>query len=355
MSGKILSLGLAAALLPSSGLGFNITLDFTYDDFFSNPANPYGSTGQAALQAAADEISSVLGNSLSAITTDLVSGSSGGGVAQVLTTYNLVDPRDGVSTIQRSPAGIGTNEIVIYVGARSMGAFTFAEASPGSPSVQIGLNSNANWPAALDNAEAVMNTMYGRGMTPLQRVANTLTHAEQTSSYELNFGPVMGSMWFNDSPADISDGRESWEVNNDYWHFDHTTPVGTGKLDIYSIALHEIIHVLGYGTGDNWNDFVSGMDWTGPEAIALLGTGEDTLHEDGYHIESGLESPGYQDGIMRQTVMNRSPLVGQRDQLTLLDLAFLKDSGYEIAVIPEPSTASLIALLGLAGIFFRRR
>ncbi|MDQ8189942.1 PEP-CTERM sorting domain-containing protein [Roseibacillus persicicus] len=348
---------LAAASIAAStaAFGFDIRLDFTHDDYFTNSANPYGSTGQAALQAAADELSTLIQNQLSPIATNFVSGTSGSTTTQMLTNYSVVDPSTGTTNLSVSPVGLG-DEIVVYIGAHSMGAFTFAEASPGVPSLQLGGSGlGPEWPAAMANAESQMNTLFGRGSAPLQRLTGAASLGGVEANYNLEFGPVMGSMWFNDSPGDSSPGRESWEENNAYWHFDHTTPVGTGKIDLYSLALHELIHILGYGTGDNWNDFVSGQNWSGPEATALLGTGEGVLDDDGFHILNGLQSTGYLDGQTRQTVMNGSPQVGQRDQLTLLDLAFLSDMGYQISPIPEPSTSVLLAMLTLSSLTRRSR
>ncbi|MGJ8723796.1 MAG: hypothetical protein ACSHYB_04500 [Roseibacillus sp.] len=347
---------IAALYFQGQMFAFDITLDYSHDNFFTNIDNPYGAVGQAAIQAAADEISGLITNSLAPITNDVISASSGGATAQFTMTYNYVDPNTGSTTnlLQRSPTGIGADEIVVYVGARSMDISTYAEASPGTPSVSIGGGgSEAGWVSAMSQANTAMNLMYGRGGYDMQRISGGATFGSTTANYDLNFGPVTGSMWFNDSLGDSSSGRESWEENNDFWHFDHTTEVDTGKIDIYSIALHEILHVLGYGTSESWDDYTSGSDWTGPEASALLGTGEDALHSDGYHIASGLESPGYEDGVLRNTVMNRSPVAGERDQLTLLDLAFLQDSGYEIGAIPEPQSAILITLT--CGLFLKRR
>lgn len=344
-----LKAAIVALLVPGQMLALNITIDYSEDDYFSNVDNPYGAIAQAALQAAADEISSLITNSLSPITTDVVSTTSGGAIAQITTTYNYVDPNTGSlapsDLLQRSPVGIGADEVVIYVGARSMGVFTFAEASPGTPTLSIaGGGAESGWQSAVSGTEATMNQIFGRGGYDIQRINGSATLGSTPASYNLNFGPTIGSLWFNDSPGDVSSGRESWEVNNEFWHFDHTTEVGTGKIDVYSVALHEILHVLGYGTSASWDDLVSGTDWAGSEVASILGTGIDALNVDGFHIASGLESPGYEDGVLRQTVLNKSPQPGERDQITLLDIAFLEDVGYQIATIPEPSAALLLGL-----------
>ena len=34
---------------------------------------------------------------------------------------------------------------------------------------------------------------------------------------------------------------------DDYWHFDHTLDPASGKNDFYSVAVHEILHTMGFG------------------------------------------------------------------------------------------------------------
>lgn len=354
---------LTAAAAPSLASGLNITLDYTHDDYFTNPANPYASTARAAIEAAAFEISTILGNNYSSVTNDTVSGTSDGTTANIRVNYNYLNPQDSSTSVQRSSAGLGQDEIIIYVGAQTLGNFTFAESSTGIAGIQIGGGgSGANWVAAVAAAEAAANERFGRGgETTLSTISSSATLGGVTASFDLNFGPAVGSMWFNDSLADDIPGqpaaRDSWAVNNTFWHFDHTTPVGTGKIDIYSIALHEIIHVLGYGTSKNWENFISGTQWTGPAVTAILGEGVPALEDDLFHILDGLESPGYLDGELRQTVMNSSPVVGKRDQLTVLDLAFLSDMSYNVVVtpVPEPTNALLVSVSLLLGLSLRRR
>lgn len=357
------SLLLASLAVPSFAPGLSITLDYTHDDYFTNSANPYGAAAVAALEAAASEISSVLGNSYGAITNDTVSGTSNGTTFNIRANYNYVNPQDKSSTIQRSAAGIGQDEIVIYIGAQTLENFTFGESSTGVAGIQLGGGgSGANWAAAVGAAEAAANQRFGRGgETTLSSISNSATLGGTTASFELDFGPAVGSLWFNDSMGDDIPGqpatRDTWEVNNNFWHYDHTTPVGTGKIDLYSVALHEIIHVLGYGTSDNWENFIVGNEWTGPAVTAIIGEGAIALEDDHFHIRDGLESPGYLDGVVRQTVMNGSPVVGERDQLTVLDLAFISDMSYNVVVtpVPEPGGYLLLSITGLLGLSLRRR
>lgn len=357
------SLLLATLAVPSLSPGLNITLDYTHDDYFTNPANPYGAIAVAALEAAAAELSTVLGNNYGAITSDTVSGTSNGTTANLRVNYTYVNPQDKNTTVRRSAAGLRQDEIVIYIGAQTLGNFTFAESSTGVAGIQIGgSGTGANWAAAVSAAEAAANQRFGRGgETILSSISSSAPLGGTTASFDLDFGPAVGSIWFNDSMGDDIPGqpatRDTWEVNNNFWHYDHTTPVGTGKIDLFSVALHEIIHVLGYGTSDNWENFIVGNEWTGPAVTAIIGEGAIALEDDHFHIRDGLESPGYLDGVVRQTVMNSFPLVGERDQLTVLDLAFLSDMSYNVVVtpVPEPGASLLLSLTGLLGLSLRRR
>ena len=73
-------------------------------------------------------------------------------------------------------------------------------------------------------------------------------------SPESDYGPWGGSITF-DSDQD--------------WYFG-TTPEGqaSGQQDFLSVALHELGHVLGVGTADSWDRYVSGLSFTGPNTVA---------------------------------------------------------------------------------------
>lgn len=341
--------------VPASTFALNITLDFTHDDYFTNASNPYGETGRAALQAAADEISSLISTSLNAVESDVFVGTSGSTTAALGTSYTFVNPSAPSSSVERSPIGIAADEIVVYVGASSLQGLTFAQASPGSPTLRIkGIGSNEEWTEAVAIAESQLNDVYGRGDYDIQRIATTTSFGEASANIDLHFGPVLGSMWFDDSPSGASTERESWEVNNDYWHFNHTTPVESGKVDVYSTAMHELLHVLGYGTSEEWGKLVFGEDWNGANVIEILETGEGVLSKDGDHILDGFLSPGYKDGELGSPVLSPTIAPSDRLQITELDIAFLEDSGYEIAAIPEPSAQALL-LFGAFALGRRRR
>jgi hypothetical protein len=44
---------------------------------------------------------------------------------------------------------------------------------------------------------------------------------------------------------------DSASLLDSYWHYDHTSPVAAGQNDFYSVALHELLHSIGFGSSDN--------------------------------------------------------------------------------------------------------
>ena len=53
--------------------------------------------------------------------------------------------------------------------------------------------------------------------------------------------------------------------------------------------------------------------------------------------------------------MDPDLLNGTRKQLTALDAAGLKDIGWSLGAVPEPSTAMLMSIAGLIGYIARRK
>ena len=179
---------------------------------------------------------------------------------------------------------------------------------------------------------------------------NTLSGALGGNSFDLSYGPMIGNLWF-DNDSDNDGVADDATTLGTYWHFDHTTSVGAGKSDFYSVALHEILHSLGFsGSNDSFAANSSGLDWTGAEVIAELGDGTGALHTGASHIANGTMSQTL-DGVPQEAVMDPSITTGTRKEITTLDLAFLRDMGYE--TVPEPSSALLIGLSGV--VLLRRR
>lgn len=64
---------------------------------------------------------------------------------------------------------------------------------------------------------------------------------DATWNYSVNYGPAFGNLALdNSSPVGMT--------MEQYWHLDYNTPVAAGKNDLYSVALHEMLHALGVGS-----------------------------------------------------------------------------------------------------------
>lgn len=108
------------------------------------------------------------------------------------------------------------------------------------------------------------------------------------------------------------------------FHFDPdpelAAPVPAGKLDFVSVALHEIGHVLGFGTSEAFKSRISGGSFTGAKASALFG-GPLPLTGDAAHVPNATRSGG------TRLLMDQSDALGTRYLPTPLDKAIFEDLG----------------------------
>jgi hypothetical protein len=160
-------------------------------------------------------------------------------------------------------------------------------------------------------------------------------------------GPWGGSLTFN---------------NTSTWYFDSdptTVESFTGQNDFYSVAVHEIAHLLGLGTADSWvtletDPGTGGTTFTGTHSVALVGSSV-TLSPDNGHWANGTMSTVAGTAIAQEAAMDPSLTVGTRKYFTNLDYAGLQDVGWQLAAIPEASTLALAAALGALGMVVRQR
>ncbi|GAB5561587.1 MAG: hypothetical protein SynsKO_32340 [Synoicihabitans sp.] len=347
--------GLTVTALSASAL--TIELDYSHDaagtDFFGTYT-----AAKSALEKAASDISDVLNSSLGEISTgnsESVSGSSGSTTVNLDWRFSYTNPDDGSSetleTFSRA-----ADAITIFVGSRILGGSTLGQGGPGGAGFSLGIGGfESEWTAAMAAAETASNNIFSRGSQAptIGNISGSSTFGSTTANYSLNYGPVVGNLWFDrdtDNDGDTDTGTEL----NDYWHFDHTTAVDSGKIDFYSVALHEILHAIGYGVSDTWSDNVSGTDWLGPNAIAEHGTGTGLIDGGGAHITASISSTVFQDGASQEVVMDPNISTGQRKFLTDLDIAILQDLNY--SAVPESGTfALLVGLVALGSVASRRR
>ena len=170
-------------------------------------------------------------------------------------------------------------------------------------------------------------------------------YAQGPGPSALHLGTVRPFGAFTDSAATLAN----------YWHYDRSTAVAAGKNDMYSVALHELMHVIGFGSSFTWDSKRIGSNWTGTNVIALTGSGINALTVDGAHILDSTMSTRILDGTAQEAVMDPSITAGTRKTLTQLDLAYLRDLGYA-TVVPEPSVSVLLLIaIGMSSAGRRRR
>ncbi len=311
-------------VVASSASAININLQYPAGNLFSDTHNL---TARAAINAAAADISAAITSSLNAINTDVFVGNNGGTTATFDWSYQYSNPSTGGSTTI-PVATIPANTVTVYVGTRNLPGSTLGFGGPSGAGFSVNVSGFPNQlVGAVANGEAASEAAYTRGGGPvIGTLANSITLGATTAYYSIDFGIAYGSLALD------------WNGSGDgNWHFNHTTPVAAGKNDLYSVALHEMLHALGIGASDSWDNLVSGTNWLGPEVTSLHGSGAGLIT--GSHIKSGVMSTRISDGMPQEVVMDPDILQGTRKSLTALDLAFLRDIGYS-TIIPATPTFS---------------
>ncbi len=124
------------------------------------------------------------------------------------------------------------------------------------------------------------------------------------------------------------------------WYFG-TDPAGIGgQTDFYSIAVHELAHLLGFGTAERFDQLTSGSVFAGASATAANGGVAPRLSPDGAHLAQGTRSNG--EPVSLQPTME----YGRRVRFTELDYAVLRDLGWEVAApgaVTPPTTVEPVA------------
>ena len=331
----LLFLLLASAISTDAAL---VQLDYSYDaangNFFgSNP------TAKASLEAAARDLGNAITGSLGAVTTDIYSGTNGSTTATFDWKFNVNDPTTGTA-VTVNTFTFAANAVTIAVGTRPLAGTTLGVGGPAGGGFSLGGSGFASqWVGAVAAAESASNAAMPRGGGPvIGTLTGTSTLGGTTANYTVRYGAMLGSLSFNSTST---------------FHYDSTTPVGAGENDFYSVALHELIHSIGFGTSDTWTSLHSGTTWTGPNVIALEGTGANLVSADGGHIADSRMSTRITDGTAQEAAMDPSLTVGTRKLLTQLDLAFLRDIGF--TTVPEPTSGALCFGAGFVLVLARRR
>ena len=162
------------------------------------------------------------------------------------------------------------------------------------------------------------DTLAGRGQTNSSGTGAT------------DFGPWGGSITF-DTTTSEGTPRD--------WNFRLDAGPSPGQDDFYSIALHELGHVLGLGVAESWNTWVdtNNHHFTGPASVAQFGGPielDATISNADFHWSQNSISRVFPHGSSQTPLM--VPISGGRREVTELDVAALADIGWEIASPPLP-------------------
>lgn len=305
---------IALFFLAVHALHAQVTIVFDYSQdtstFFSSHPQ-----AKADLQAAGNWIGSHLTDSLSAI-------APGG-----LNTWDadIFNPDDPSTQISLGNISVAANTLRIYVGAANLGG-ALGLGGPGGYSDASG---STNW----------LNTVAARGQ------------AGALSATPTDFGPWGGAVTFDTSSSWFFDPNPPG-INNK----SNATSQGSTTFDFYSVALHEIDHVLGIGTAGSWTDQVTNDAFTGFHSEAAHGGTAITLDSLGEHWAQNTQSTIFGTSTAQEVVMDPSITNGQRKIDTSLDMAALQDIGWQVSAtaIPEPAEWTFL-LLGAALAGRRRR
>lgn len=301
---------LFVAVLVSTASAITIDIDYTYDtsNFFSY-GNPQGAAAgqqaRAALEAAADFFSNIFDDSFSAI--DVPAPFQSASYDTSVTWYfdaKFNDPSTGAPLVLNDPQ-IGADQYLVFAGARDHVGTTAAIGGPGGYARGSSVSGSGKvTPAEANQLDQTTSEFF-----------DAVDHRGQVSGY---------SRW---------GGAISFDTSARNWHFDHTTPPTSGATDLYSVAIHELAHALGFGASSEWMNFVSGSAFVGPAAgleyggLVPLAPGEN-------HWAEGVASTVFGTSTPQEAVMDPTILGNIRKRFTDLDAAAMADLGWSVVPLP---------------------
>lgn len=240
-----------------------IQFDYSHDTngFFTN--NPAAKT---VLQQAANDLTSQITTPLAAITPNPSIGNTW--------SETFTNPATGQQATVNNPS-VSANTLVVYVGGRDLDGVAVGRGGGGGYSA----SGSQTW---LDSLSS-----HGPGV------------------------PLWG-------------GDLAFDTNTNWWFGSSISGIGSSQADFYSVASHELGHVLGLGTSQSWYNQISNGSFVGSNAKSVYG-GPVPVSSDQAHWANGLTIGG------KPALMDPTFTTGTRFSATTLDFAALKDIGWSLA------------------------
>ena len=304
---------LLAATSPVGAI--SIEFDYSYDanGFFADPAR------RATLETAGQVYEDLLADDLDPIQ----AGSSGLGYDN--TWEAMFDDPAGGQLVTITDLSVAADTLVVFVGGRDLGGGELARGGPGG----VGGTGSDEW----------LDTIRGRG------------EEHGFGSGATDFGPWGGFITF-DTRLDpyappssggglpfITDPGGGYDPDARDWNFNPDAEPDPWQNDFYTVAVHELAHVLGFGTSESWNTYVDAGNalYTGPTA-ASQNAGPVGLDGTLGHWQADTTHHVFPDGTLQPALMNPDVEAGESRSLTNLDVAALVDVGWELTTEPEDPT-----------------
>lgn len=265
-------------------LVFNYSLDTS--DFFADQSR------RDALERAAAVFESRLGDELTAIS------AAGSNTWTAVLSHPETGNQHTITDLE-----IPANTLIIFAGSRDISNLGIG--GPGG--YQVSGTSN------------FVNNMVTRGQTGIATGSGD-------SSSDTDFSPWGGNLSFSNTA--------SWNYSTD--------PPSSGQNDFYSVAMHELGHLLGFGTSTVWNNQVNEAgQFTGLTAIAAHGSTV-PLNGSQSHWASDTTSTVPGTSTTQEAAMDPQITVGTRKEFTALDWAGIADIGWELTSNNQAPTLDLI-------------
>ena len=261
-------------------LTIDIAFDYSYDTsgFFNPQAR------RDVLEAVAAIFEARLNDDLLAI--------NPGGVNTWSARFN--HPSDGSQQVVNN-LQVPADTLIVYVGAQNLGS-GLAVGGPG------GFN--------VSGTQSFVDNLISRGESGVDIDGNNDT----------DLAPWGGTISFS---------------TNTTWNFTMNEPAN-GQNDLYSVAVHELGHVLGFGTTQSYHNLVdANVRLNGPNVVAEYGEPVPLTGHDNAHFQTGISSflPG--TSVMQETAFDPQITTGTRKHLTTLDWGALDDIGWDVAPVVD--------------------